>query len=353
MVALLLAGSASAQGQVVLLAAGDCRDQELLEGAVQLHQSLVPRLGERLASGAEVRSRITPERGTSASTLAERLDGARSRIFQNHAEEALAELASVAAEAERLPPGTERWRLTAMGSTVRAIALRELGRHAEAEAAMRWVLQRDPDHPLAAPYVTPDTRARFEELRREVRAAKKARLTVTSTPPGAEVFLDGFRVGRTPLTRSVLPGRYQLAVREGNTFSWPRDIEVPHDMTERVDLALQRSLFPGRVVSCLDSGTARLPEDARVRTLLGPLGAERLVLVTLERRQPGWQSLLGARVLGPEGWLGGGITLTVMGLFKPEPTIGVLTAFVSGYTGAREPPKPAAPPAAPTPEPGR
>ena len=51
------------------------------------------------------------------------------------------------------------------------------------------------------------------EIEREVRLPAEPRLTVTSEPPGARVYLDGMRVGETPLTTTVSEGVHRVEVR--------------------------------------------------------------------------------------------------------------------------------------------
>jgi len=75
---------------------------------------------------------------------------------------------------------------------------------------------------------------------RTLQNAKEAygKLTVASEPPGLEVFLDGSKIGQTPIwLKQVKPGPHKLRVKQAET-----DIFVKPDKT------LQISLFKGSFV---------------------------------------------------------------------------------------------------------
>lgn len=56
--------------------------------------------------------------------------------------------------------------------------------------------------------------------------ATQASLSVTSTPPGAEIEMNGRFVGSTPSTLKANPGTYKLAIKRNGFKSWERELQV-------------------------------------------------------------------------------------------------------------------------------
>jgi hypothetical protein len=57
-------------------------------------------------------------------------------------------------------------------------------------------------------------------------AATQASLTVDSTPPGADIEVDGAFVGNTPSTVSVAPGSRQVTVKKKGFTAWTKTVNV-------------------------------------------------------------------------------------------------------------------------------
>src|SRR5208282_1460824 len=53
-------------------------------------------------------------------------------------------------------------------------------------------------------------------------AAAQASLSIDSTPPGADVEIDGAFVGNTPSTVSVAPGSHQIVVKKKGFADWTK-----------------------------------------------------------------------------------------------------------------------------------
>lgn len=56
--------------------------------------------------------------------------------------------------------------------------------------------------------------------------ASQASLAIDSTPPGADIEVDGAFVGNTPSTVSVAPGSHQIAVKKKGFTDWARTLNV-------------------------------------------------------------------------------------------------------------------------------
>jgi PEGA domain-containing protein len=57
-------------------------------------------------------------------------------------------------------------------------------------------------------------------------APAQASLTVDSTPPGADIEVDGAFVGNTPSTVSVAPGSRQITVKKKGFTDWTKTLNV-------------------------------------------------------------------------------------------------------------------------------
>jgi len=54
----------------------------------------------------------------------------------------------------------------------------------------------------------------------------QASLAIDSTPPGADIEIDGAFVGNTPSTVSVVPGSHQIAVKKKGFADWTKTLNV-------------------------------------------------------------------------------------------------------------------------------
>jgi hypothetical protein len=54
----------------------------------------------------------------------------------------------------------------------------------------------------------------------------QASLIIDSTPPGADIEIDGAFVGNTPSTISVVPGSHQIAVKKKGFADWAKTLNV-------------------------------------------------------------------------------------------------------------------------------
>jgi PEGA domain len=57
-------------------------------------------------------------------------------------------------------------------------------------------------------------------------SASQASLVIESTPPGADIEIDGSFVGNTPSTISVAPGAHQIAIKKKGFADWNRQLNV-------------------------------------------------------------------------------------------------------------------------------
>ena len=70
-------------------------------------------------------------------------------------------------------------------------------------------------------------------------AAGATSVAVSSTPPGADIELDGSFVGSTPSTVNISPGDHVLAIKKKNFKTWDRKIKATSG-TIKIDAQLER-----------------------------------------------------------------------------------------------------------------
>jgi len=69
-------------------------------------------------------------------------------------------------------------------------------------------------------------------------AAKDQKVKITSTPPGAMVFIDGVYAGTAPLSKALAPGTYRLKLVRKGFSDWTAAVKVPLEKPA-IDVALQ------------------------------------------------------------------------------------------------------------------
>jgi hypothetical protein len=57
-------------------------------------------------------------------------------------------------------------------------------------------------------------------------AVAQANIVIDSTPPGADIEIDGRFVGNTPSTVSVAAGSHQIAVKKKGFTGWSKTLNV-------------------------------------------------------------------------------------------------------------------------------
>ena len=86
------------------------------------------------------------------------------------------------------------------------------------------------------------------------------KLTVTSYPSGAEVYIDGEAAGRTPLVKTMKTGSYEVNLRMADHRDETRTAVVVNGGDERIDLMLTRIVTMDLVIDTQPSG-ARVTID--------------------------------------------------------------------------------------------
>jgi hypothetical protein len=67
-----------------------------------------------------------------------------------------------------------------------------------------------------------------------------ASITITSTPPGAELAVNGKTLGNTPATVKLSPGSQKIVVKKARYFDWGKTV----DLTAGSSLTVQADMVP-------------------------------------------------------------------------------------------------------------
>ena len=239
-----------------------------------------------VVSEAELLDRIGRRPSKTLEELRSQLDIAQEQFYQARYTRAIKQLEGALQEISRLPPGSKRWQLEASSRLLEGLIRTRLQGDASVVEPFSRVLRLDPNYKLDPDYFGPSTIERFDRVRRQLARARRAELDITSQPTGADVFLDGRPVGKTPYRGSLPEGSYQLLVGKDGEFSLQREVRVPASDAIHVDLQFEGTVHRHRTV-CLAEAK---DEPARMKNavkLAAILDLDHLVLLRIERPRQG------------------------------------------------------------------
>lgn len=284
---MLAASAAFAGPKTMTVAAGDCRNPELITATQTFTTAVAGRVGPDLLTSDAVLERFRPVPSLSSEELDRWLEAAQAQFYSGAYDKALESLRQVMIGIQRLSPRAQPWRLTTRALMLQAMVYKSAGKKNEAITSQKQLLRIEPAFALDADYYTPSAIQGFEALRKEVQQAKKVKLTIASTPSGAEVFLDGAKVGKTPFAGEYPLGDYRLALGAGEKLSFSRDLKLTRDEAVQVDLAFEGALSPQPPLCVTADPASEFDTALRLAALAG---AENVVVLRLEARnnEPGW-----------------------------------------------------------------
>jgi len=89
-------------------------------------------------------------------------------------------------------------------------------------------------------------------------------VTIASTPPGAQVLLNGATIGTTPLTTHLEPGRYKILLRAPHHTDLDAELVVPESGTVRVVLSLKSTVKRAALSFWCNVRGAQIAVDGKV-----------------------------------------------------------------------------------------
>ncbi|MBJ6764954.1 PEGA domain-containing protein [Myxococcaceae bacterium JPH2] len=331
--AVLLVSSApagAAPRRMVISSGADCADAELSSQAKAFADALRSRAETETLGATELSERLFPQAARSFEELRRQLDAARDHFYEGRNAKAGQLVEDALHDIARLPVGEARWRLHADAQLLLALNLRAQGKAKESDAAFLQVLRLQPQYPLDPDLFAPSVRQAFDKVRRELTRTRKVKVSVKSTLPASEVYLDGLRVGQTPLQLELPAGTYDLALVKAGAHSFSRQVQVQGaDLPLLVDLAFEGAVS-GSPFPCLASSD---PSDERTLAhavrLGGALGVEEVILARLEHPSSGpkWFAATVLHVEGGQRLREGGFK--TQGLDSPTEALSALVDFVT------------------------
>jgi hypothetical protein len=314
----------------MVVAGGDCKDAELGSQAKAFLDTLASRPEQNVLGTNELSERLFPQPTKSHEDLNRQLDAAEDQFYEGRHIRAAQALDDALQQINRLPVGDSRWKLYADAQLLHGLNYRAMGKVKESDAAFRGVLRLQPGYELDPDLFAPSTRQVFDKLRRELARAPKVKLSVKSSLPASDVYVDGLKLGQTPLTLDLPAGTYDLTLVKGDAISFPRQVQVQGtDTPLLVDLAFEGSVSvsPFPCLATLDGNDERTLGHA-VR-LGGMLGVEEVIVVRLERSSSGpkWFAATVLNVEGGQKVREGGFK--TQGLDAPAEALPALVDFVT------------------------
>ncbi len=117
--------------------------------------------------------------------------------------------------------------------------LMALGEKKKAKMMFKKAIFIAPDESVSSRDYPPTVRKMIAELKQKQMALKEVKVEIISRPPGAEVFVNGKRVGKTPLTIPLPEGEYFIRISKKRYKSWYSSISISEDNSK-----LERVLVP-------------------------------------------------------------------------------------------------------------
>ncbi|MBZ4421372.1 PEGA domain-containing protein [Myxococcus sp. RHSTA-1-4] len=328
--ACLIPALAYAAPRRMVVASGDCKDAELGSQAKAFLDTLASRPEQDTLSATAFSERLFPQSSRSYEDLQRQLETALDHFYEGRNARAAQAADEALQQINRLPVGETRWKLYVEAQLLHGLNYRTMGKQKESDTAFRNVLRLQQDYELDPDQFAPSVRQSFDKLRRELARARKVKLSVRSTLPSSDVYLDGLKVGQTPLTLDVPAGTYELTLVKGTTTSFPRQVQVQGaDTPLLVDVAYEGSVSasPFPCLASADGNDERALSHA-VR-LGGTLGVEEVIVVRLERPSSGpkWFAATVLNVEGGQKLREGGFK--TQGLDAPAEALSALVDFVT------------------------
>ncbi|MCP3143076.1 PEGA domain-containing protein [Pyxidicoccus xibeiensis] len=314
----------------MVIADGDCKDAELGSQAKAFLDALASRPEQETLSAAEFGERLFPQANKSYEDLQRQLEAAQDQFYEGRNARAAQAVDEALQQITRLPVGDMRWKLFVDAQLLHGLNYRTLGKVKESDAAFRSVLRLQPEYTLDPDQFAPSLRQSFDKLKRDLARTPRVKLSVKSTLPAADVYLDGLKVGQTPLTLDVIAGTYDLTLVKGTATSFPRQVQVQGaDTPLLIDVAYESSVSanPFPCITSTDGNDERTLSHA-VR-LGGTLGVEEVIVVRLERTSSGpkWFAATVLNVEGGQKLREGGFK--TQGMDAPSEALPALVDFVT------------------------
>ncbi len=274
----IMAGTVSAGLKTLPVAAGDCRNGEILSGMNSFESALKAQLGADWMSGDVALDVARPKATRSLEDIQRQIDSARTLFYGDQMDKALSVIHQAQTELERVSPLMKPWPVRVDAAMLEALIYKSQDKKAEFNDAVRKVLRVDNAFQPDANFFTPGFLQEVEKLRKEGNRTKKPRLEIRSTAQ-ADVYIDGRLMGKTPYKIDLLPSQYRVMLVLQEAQSFARTVDFKKDETLMVDMAFEGAVS-NQTPLCLSINNEK--EQISTALKLGAsVGVEQVVLFRL------------------------------------------------------------------------
>lgn len=252
-------------------------------GLVEVTLELRDRLAEYDATvldGPVLRERMVgPPSGAALAELDGAYEGARSAWIGGDHEGSVRTLRDLVTALERRPDDEETFARWTRAMLRLARFELNLGREEAARRTIERLVRAAPDLEPDPAEHPPRLLGELSRARAALAAAPQGALLVSTSAPGARVFVDGREVGEAPLELAVARGRHRVSGLHGELRVGPLAVEVGDGRQElRLDFAIVEALRPAAGPGLALAGGDGARQLARVGA---HLGLDRVVAVAL------------------------------------------------------------------------
>jgi hypothetical protein len=276
--------------RVLPMVVGDCDDSGLRNAFQSVVEAIDSRGTYNLLDGDGATQQLKPRPLKSEDEIKGQLASAETSFYANQFPKAGQQVNDALKDISVLPAGGKRWALFVRAQLLRSIVALGAKDNATAEQAFETVLRMDPKHQMDPDFFSPSTRSQFDKARTAVGNKKRVPFQVRSTPAGADVYLDGYNIGRTPLDTKLVPGKYLMRLGKDGLTSFDRTVTVDGLATTQVDLDFEGALRSTSPVCLAEQPGASTGARDAVR-LGGLLDADQVVVVRMRKTAPDAQWL--------------------------------------------------------------
>ena len=224
------------------------------------------------------------------------LADARGRYLEGDFQEAVVQSAEAMKRFEdrfAYAPSTDAWAAYAEVQLVRALALRRLGKEKEADDAFERLAALLPDYVPDPGLAPPKVASRYQAVLKALQEKPKVAIDVASRPAGAEIVVDGRKVGAAPLVvPDLLPGVHFVGVSFGGALVTKRVVVLKGTEKVEADLGDPRAAAARQLVDAManpiaEAGVVRLATSVADETVVALVEPDRDALLVLAGRVVG------------------------------------------------------------------
>lgn len=256
LLAMALSGPALAQSRRIVLLELAPLDQEVSRAVVEpLTKALTAELQKSFTGvpAAEMeRLRTGTEKPPNVRAAAQALNEAKELLAAGQVKPAAKKIAAARGVLDPLRPQLRDYNLLTTTLVYGAVVSMNIGDKRTSGATFADLARLRPDFRIDPAEFPPAVIEAFEKARQAEAKLAKGRMVVTSTPAGAQVFVDEVARGVTPLTVPASPGPHFVRVALEGHLGVTQTVAVASYAKHEVTLTLQKNL-PRAALQELDS----------------------------------------------------------------------------------------------------